>query len=458
MIDVLVVLAIFLVSCLATMLLVRYKPTIVIPVPHKKKSHIEIDTFFLGVMLGAASIVLFNIVSYESAVVSILGNTQLSPLGVVFLFFSMIFMSIFLDACGMFEYAARKALVYAGNSGTKLFFSLYTTIAILTIFTSNDILILTFTPFIYYFAKHAKIDPKPYFFVEFFAANTWSMFLSVGNTTNLIVASAFEISFWDYFAVMFFPTIAAGIANALITYYLFRDSIKGKIKIVHVDPKKALTNKTGAIVGTIILTLCILTISLAPFLGWDIWTTSVVFGLLLLGFIIAQNMYHRWRGGKIQSLHALIVKIPWLIIPFLLSLFILVEALEKEGISAIVGTWLAKISLGIPSLVIFVYGVASTLVANVINNISMTVAFVPMLGQLQNVNLLAASYATVIGSNLGANLTPIGALAGIMWMSLLKHYGCTISFKEFVKYGFLVTAGSLVVALSVLAIEFMIVF
>ncbi len=441
------------------MVLIRYKPTISFSIEHRKrKRKIEIDTFFLGVMLGAASIVLFNIISYERAVVSILGNTQLSPLGVVFLFFSMVFMSIFMEECGVFEYAARRALVFAGNSGKKLFFSLYATISILTIFTSNDILILTFTPFIYYFAKHAKVDPKPYFFAEFFAANTWSMFFSVGNTTNLIVTSAVGISFWDYFGVMFFPTIAAGIVNALITYYLFRDTIKGRITAAKVNPTKAIQNRVGAVVGTAILGLCILTISIAPFFDLDIWTTSVVFAVLLLVFILGQNLYHRWKGEKLQSLRALLVKIPWLIIPFLLSLFILVEALEEQGISAVVGGSLAKIGMGIPALIVFVYGVASTLMANVVNNISMAVAFVPMLTQLHGVALLAASYATVIGSNLGANLTPIGALAGIMWMSLLKHYGYTLSFKEFVKYGAVVTLGSLIAALSVLAIEFAIVF
>lgn len=57
-------------------------------------------------------------------------------------------------------------------------------VAILTIFTSNDIVILTFTPFICYFSKNAKINPIPYLVAEF-AATTYSMMLIIGNPTNI---------------------------------------------------------------------------------------------------------------------------------------------------------------------------------------------------------------------------------------------------------------------------------
>jgi Na+/H+ antiporter NhaD and related arsenite permeases len=70
--------------------------------------------------------------------------------------------------------------------------------------------------------------------------------------------------------------------------------------------------------------------------------------------------------------------------------------------------------------------------------------------------ILPAALATAVGSNLGANLTPIGALAGIMWMTILTEKDFRISFLEFMKYGFLVTPVSLLACLSVLALEFLI--
>jgi arsenical pump membrane protein len=35
---------------------------------------------------------------------------------------------------------------------------------------------------------------------------------------------------------------------------------------------------------------------------------------------------------------------------------------------------------------------------------------------------LRAVYASIIGSNIGAFLSPVGALAGVMWMSILKRH------------------------------------
>ena len=64
----------------------------------------------------------------------------------------------------------------------------------------------------------------------------------------------------------------------------------------------------------------------------------------------------------------------------------------------------------------------------------------------------AAVYATVVGSNLGACLTPIGALAGIMWSSILKKQNLKFGYLDFLKIGATVAIPALVVALGVLAL------
>lgn len=63
------------------------------------------------------------------------------------------------------------------------------------------------------------------------------------------------------------------------------------------------------------------------------------------------------------------------------------------------------------------YGFTSSLAANVLNNIPMTVAFVPLIEE----HGLTAALATVIGSNLGTEITPLGSLAGMMWLSMLRE-------------------------------------
>jgi arsenical pump membrane protein len=72
----------------------------------------------------------------------------------------------------------------------KFLFYFFFLSSVITLFTSNDIVILTLTPIIFYFGKHAKVRMMPYLIAEFFAANIWSMFLYIGNPTNIIVAMA----------------------------------------------------------------------------------------------------------------------------------------------------------------------------------------------------------------------------------------------------------------------------
>ena len=102
----------------------------------------------------------------------------------------------------MFKDRAAKVMKHGGTSQLKLFVLLYIIISLVTLVTSNSTIVLTFTPFICYFAKNSNINPVPYVFMEYIAANTWSMFLMIGNTTNVYVATYFGVGFLDYVAVM----------------------------------------------------------------------------------------------------------------------------------------------------------------------------------------------------------------------------------------------------------------
>lgn len=80
------------------------------------------------------------------------------------------------------------------------------------------------------------------------------------------------------------------------------------------------------------------------------------------------------------------------------------------------------------------------------NNIPMTLWFTEMIQQQTNL-AIASVYATIIGSNLGALLTPIGALAGLMWMNILKQKQVHFGFLQFLIYGVFFGVSLLLLAL-----------
>ncbi len=348
--------------------------------------------------------------------------------------------------------------------GRRLFLSLYLTVSLLTIFTSNDIIILTFTPFIYYFAKSAGIDPKPYLIAEFFAANTWSMMLYIGNPTNILLAAAFGLKFVEYTKWMLLPTLAAGAVNFFLLYALFHKEIKKPIVVDgKIKPADAITDKPGAIIGLSSLAACIIALAVAPYFGIEMWIVSLVFAVAMAIVLFARDssvaILRRSISKMPLSVGSTMARMPWAVVPFVLSLFITVEALRVYGVADAVGRLFVGFCGNSPAANIFAYGIASAVSANALNNIPMTLAFTYVIqgasGALSIASVFAAALATTIGSNLGANLTPIGALAGIMWMSILTGKDFHLSFLEFAKYGLLITPIALIACLGVLALEFL---
>jgi arsenical pump membrane protein len=155
----------------------------------------------------------------------------------------------------------------------------------------------------------------------------------------------------------------------------------------------------------------------------------------------------KWKPSTGRLLGQSFRREPWELVPFVLSMFTLVLALEKYSVT----DEIAKLLSGGGGVAeTFKYGIASFLSANLINNIPMSVLFGGVIES--GVATSAKIYGAIIGSNLGAYLTPIGALAGIMWTGLLKTHNVKFSFKDFVKYGVVVAIPTLLSALTGLSI------
>ena len=146
---------VFALTCLSLILFVLFKPIISV-----KKIHFQ--SFWIIALLGALVLILFNKVPLSYLWDSLTSNSSVNPLKILTLFISISFLSITLDELGFFNFIAVKSVNLVKNSQWKLFFIIYALVAVLTIFTSNDIVILTFTPFICYFAKKSKINEYNY--------------------------------------------------------------------------------------------------------------------------------------------------------------------------------------------------------------------------------------------------------------------------------------------------------
>ena len=163
-------------TCLCMIVFILWKPQI-------KYRGVGYDTYPAIALLGCLVLLITGQLPVREYLAGLTADTSVNPIKILLLFFSMTFLSVYLDEAGMFRFLAGVTLRRAGGSQKKLLLYLYLTVSFLTVFTSNDIVVLTFTPFICYFAKSAKIDPIPYLVTEFVAANTFSMVYNTKTAT-----------------------------------------------------------------------------------------------------------------------------------------------------------------------------------------------------------------------------------------------------------------------------------
>lgn len=423
--------------CVALVLTVLTNPSINIG-----KYHIRIF-YWTAPVLGSIALLLFRLLSLPVMWEGLTSSGSINPLKILTLFISMTMLSIYLDEVGFFSYIAGISLKFAKTSQLRLFCVLFLLVSVLTVFTSNDIIILTFTPFICYFSKKAEIDPMPYLFGEFVAANTWSMMLIIGNPTNIYLATANGIGFGAYTAHMLLPTLFAGITAFLLLLMIFRKPLSQPISIK--EEKPAIRDKGLVIIGLLHLVFCTVLLILSSYIGLEMWYITLGFAISLF---LCVTIYKKKKGVKERVLLHTIMRAPWELIPFVLSMFLLVLTLDRYQVTTIISDFFGTDHL------VWKYGITSFLAANVMNNIPMSVAFSSIVSHLPETDRLPAAYASIIGSNIGAYFTPLGALAGIMWSGILNKMGIPFSFRKYISYGIRISIPVLIAALLGLLIYF----
>ena len=258
----------------------------------------------------------------------------------------------------------------------------------------------------------------------------------IGNPTNIYLATSFNISFIDYFKTMAIPTVVCGVVSLGVLYLLFRKELKKEMTIeehdVHVKSRKLV------IFDTIILGVCTIVLVISSYIGIEMYLVALAAAIMTLGLLILYSI----KKHNTVFLFDGVKRIPWTLAPFLLSMFIIVLTDEGYEINDKISEFYSHGNS------ILVYGTTSTLSANLINNIPMSVMYSSIIPSGD----YGALFSTIIGSNIGAFLTPIGALAGIMWLSILKKYNIKYSFLKFIKYGVIIVIPTLLATLLALYI------
>jgi len=421
---------------------------------------------------------LIGIIEPHDLISGLLGNDRIQPWEIMVIFFTVAYVSISVDLSGILDYFAFRVVLLAKGSTKLLFFFFYLFASILTIFTSNDIVILTLTPIIFYLKNHSEVDVLPLLFASFFGANTLSMLFYIGNPTNIIIGNALGLGFLEYTMIMVLPTMVAALGNGLLLYVVFRKRITQRFTLKSQGTNQMRSPYDG-IVSSFLLLLMLVVLMISRSLGLSIWQVTLGFALIyfiediLIGFFHATKNPGKYLSElssdmkKIYSLYGfasnrydvlvIIRRIPWKILPFISVIFIFVAKLSDIGFTSLAAQLLGNLSreLNLLGNVVF-HGWVMLFLTNIINNPPASVLYSYILGEsslgLSASTLRGIGYSVIAASNLGANLTLIGALAGVMWDKILRTKGVVVTYGEFLRYGLLITPLIFTLMLIVLSV------
>lgn len=404
----------------------------------------EFQTHWIIILLGALLSIIFGFVDLNTLKDMMFADSTMNPVKLVVLFIFLTVLSLFLDEVGFFKWLAYKLISKINGNQLYIFLSVYLLASILTIFTSNDIIILTLTPFLIYFCKNTKIKPYAYLFGILTAANTWSILLIIGNPTNIYLASLNNIDFISYFKVMALPGIVAGLSGLIMIYFIFRSQLNEKIQ--KVEGKVELKEPVLVGIALFHLILCIILMALSNIISMEMWLITLIMALSLT---VISIIYLKLKRISLQPIINTYKKAPWNFIPMILSMFVLIVSLGQSGITETLAQYLNKLDP------IWGYGVSAHFSSNLMNNQSMSMLYAEILRpNLSDPFIMQKIYASIIGSNTGVLLTPFGALAGLMWYDLLKQHGVDVSMKKYIST--MIFVGLVVLTMSLIALSIVI--
>jgi arsenical pump membrane protein len=378
-------------------------------------------------VLGAVALTVFSLISPADALLAIRRGTD------VYLFLiGMMVLSEFARHEGLFDWLAACAVRHSSGSASKLFALIYGVGTLVTVFLSNDATAVVLTPAVYAAAKQAKAQPLPYLFICAFIANAASFVLPISNPANLVVFGAHMPSLGSWLSQFGIASVAA----IIVTFAVLRFTQRGALtRPIESDVKLPRLSAGGRLVaGGIALTAILLLV--ASSLDWQLGLPTFLAGMSTGIVVLLRERAAPWTVIK---------EISWSVLPLVAGLFVLVEGIERTGVLAPLGHFIASRGADAPGSTALAAGAVAAVVCNLVNNLPLGL----IAGTLASGSHLSAPVtgAMLIGVDLGPNLSVTGSLATILWLLALRREGQEISAWKFLALGVLVMPPALLAAL-----------
>lgn len=335
---------------------------------------------------------------------------------------------------GLFDWLAARAAALARGSATRLFTLVFIVGTAVTVFLSNDATAVVLTPAVAAVARAACAkQPLPYVFICAFVANAASFVLPISNPANLVIYGAHMPPLLQWLPRYALPSLASILATYAVLRWTQRDALRQDLSS-DIQVPSLLTGGKAAAAG-IGITAAVLLASSA--FGIKLGLPTLLAGLATAALVLLRSDV---RAATVLR------NIAWGVLPLVAGLFVLVEALERTGVTRRLADLLQALVQRSATDAAWVVGIALAIGCNLVNNLpaGLVAARVAELADVPD----RVRAAVLIGVDLGPNLSVTGSLATILWLTALRREGLSVGAWAFLKLGALVTPPALLLALA----------
>ena len=315
---------------------------------------------------------------------------------------------------------------------------------VISAFVDNVATVLMVAPVALEICKKLKTNPVPFIIGIAVSSNLQGAATLVGDTTAIMLGSALDMSFLDFFFYdgkpgMFFAVELGALLSACILAFIFR---KEKASI----PKAASRTQVTDYVPTVLLVGTIVLLIVASFIPNKPDTTN---GLICCALLIIGLVYNYIRKKDISAIVEPLKAIDFETIGLLVGLFLMIGGISHMGVIDALAGLLAKLGGGNVFLMYTIIVWASVIISAFIDNIPYVATMIPVIASLaveMGCDPTVMYFGLLSGATLGGNCTPIGASANITGIGILRKEGYEVKNGDFFKIGIPFTLAAIIPA------------
>ncbi|MDP4092322.1 MAG: arsenic transporter [Bacillota bacterium] len=408
---------------------------------------------------GAIILLFCGIVTYSNLldIIQKIGDASITII-------STISMAVILESFGFFHWAAAKLTKFSKGSGYRLYWYVQLLCFLMTLLFNNDGSIMITTPILILLLRNFQLKPHQqilYLLSGALIATSASIPIGVSNIVNLISLKIIGMTLYEYTTMMFIPAIIGLAFMSVLMFLVLLNKLPRKLPMTSLEledlffkkyfhpqkgsfsfdtPKKRTRFMLG-LLGFVLFVRCLLFI--ASYIGIPIYLVAVSGSILLLAF--------RWYFlGTIPV--DILKKTPWHILVFAFSMYVIVYGLNNIGLTELLANFCKPIiNQGLFHANFLMGGVISLLSNTFNNHPALMIGTITLSSMhLDMVTLKAVYLANIIGSDMGSLFLPIGTLASLIWMHILKKNKIRVSWKEYLSLTIIVIPLSVILTLLML--------